>query len=387
MEKSLNILLAMFWQVESSLKIADGFVDYLCTKDNWIVNRTSLKNTQPGVIDWSSIAGLLLTGGAYIHPEVLDLPIAVVLAHWAPELKNIYQVGTDPVSVGVCAADHLIKGGYRYMATLSRMPIHELAIRADAFAEHCIRNECSCERFIVRDQVSAPIDWQTYHLPNEPLSGLIDWIGSGDLPVAVFCSEDRTGVALIKALKDAGLHIPEDVAVLGCEDSRLECEGVRPALSSVCPPYRQIGFEAARLLDAQLNGKKLKKRQIYFSAEKITERMSTSVFSTSDPQLRRAVEFIRRNACKNLSVEDAAHHAGLTLRTLQRRFKEEVGHGPNEEFQRVRLEKAKLLLRDTNLPLEEIAEASGYQSGHYLSRIFKDKIGTTTRQYRNRYPR
>lgn len=188
-------------------------------------------------------------------------------------------------------------------------------------------------------------------------------------------------------LREEGLHVPDDIAVLGCENDVKACEGSIPMLSSVQLPYRQIGLECARMLDAQMSGRKLRKKQIYLPPEKIVVRKSTSLFATSDTQVRRAVEYIRRHAGENIRIKDIARHAGLTVDTLQRRFKDQVGHGPNAEIQHTRIESVKDMLRNTDLTLDEIAEATGYSDGHYLSKFFKIKTGLTARKYRNTYHR
>ncbi len=72
---------------------------------------------------------------------------------------------------------------------------------------------------------------------------------------------------------------------------------------------------------------------------------------------------------------------------LQYRFNQEAGHSPVEEIQRARTAKVKELLRSTEMTLNEIAGVSGYQSGHYLSRIFKETCGQSARDYRNSFRR
>ncbi len=247
--------------------------------------------------------------------------------------------------------------------------------RAEAFAKRCWQDDVACEQF-----------WLEKETPHDTrFDKLLSWIRSGDLPAAVFYSDDNIARHLLRALREAGLHVPDDVSVLGCEDDLKTCKGVFPSLSSVHLPYHQAGFEAARMLDAKLSGKPVKNKQVFLPPESITERMSTSLIATPDAQLRRAIEFIRRHACENITAAQAARHAGLTPRTLQSRFHAKIGHGPSQEIQRVRLAKAKEMLRHTPLSLDEIADATGYHSGHYLSKIFKRKMGQTARKYRSTF--
>jgi len=383
MEKRLQIVLAMVWDLNLSHEIGEGFFDYARTKINWNIQcmnwRQMIENLRENT--WSDLDGLVIAGDSRTYQDILiDRSFSLVTTHWMPENPELYQVDIDPLGTGSLAADHLTSGGYRRLAAISCAPHHQHTARAEAFAERCRKKEFPCEMFIFPGAYAG-------RPPDELIEAILTWVHDGDLPAALFCTEDSLGARLTQTLIEAGLHVPDDVAILGCEDDRKTCERSFPALSSVRPPYRQVGFEAARLLDAQLSGKKVKPRQLFLPAEEITVRMSTSLFATPDTQLRRAIEFIRRHACENISVKDAARHAGITPDTLRRRFQKEVGQSPNAEIQHVRMEKVKDFLRNTGLPLDEIAEATGYPDGHYLSKAFKNKTGNTARKYRNAHRR
>ena len=373
MKKPLNFFLCQPWPLDLAQEIGKGFIDYARTKKNW--ECICLENLPPRetLEPWTHVGGIVIAGAppaSHDHP----LPFPVLHTAWIPDRPDLLQVDVDPVATGIFAADHLMARGYRRLATvISRVePPHRM--RAEAFANHCRKNDVACDVLI--SEGASKEDF---------FGKILDWVRRGDFPAALFCTEDSTAHQLLRLFREEGLHVPDDVAVLGCEDDSKTCEGSFPALSSVHLPYRRVGFEAARMLDAQNTGKPIQNRQIFLPPESVNTRMSTSLFATSDPQLRRAIEFIRQHACEGITVQKAAQHAGLTLDMLQRRFKTEIGHGPNQEIQRVRLTKAKEMLRQTNFSLDEIADATGYQNGHYLSKIFKKKIGQTARKYRNTF--
>jgi AraC-like DNA-binding protein len=56
-----------------------------------------------------------------------------------------------------------------------------------------------------------------------------------------------------------------------------------------------------------------------------------------------------------------------------------------EEIQRVRLDHAKKMLRETDLPIPQIAASSGYNSVSYLTRIFRREVGVSPTIYRGRF--
>lgn len=77
-----------------------------------------------------------------------------------------------------------------------------------------------------------------------------------------------------------------------------------------------------------------------------------------------------------------AERLALSDRTLIRRFHELLGHSPEKELIRIRIEHAKLLLRETSLSIAIIAEKTGYSSLEYFNRMFQRKVGFSPRKYR-----
>lgn len=377
MNKQKNIMLALAWDLELSHELVKGFMQYARAKPDWECIFPPLYLARENMSKWTDLDGVVMSGDVRPYcDEQIKRGVPLVAAHWIPDAPEIWQANIDANLVGAFAADHLLRGGYRRLAAVCRLPLNTQIAYAESFAEYCRASGANCETFIAGGRTE-----------EEEFDSLLEWIRAGDLPVALFCASDRTGRRVIRMLKEAGLHVPDDAAVLGCENDIKLCEGSTPMISSVQLPCRRIGLECARLLDAQMNGRKLKKKQIYLPPESVVVRKSTSLFATNDLHVRRAVEYIRRHASENIRIKDIAQHAGLSVDTLQRRFKKEVGHGPNAEIQHMRIETVKELLRNSDLSLDEIAEATGYSDGHYLSKFFKIKTGITARKYRNTYHR
>lgn len=73
-------------------------------------------------------------------------------------------------------------------------------------------------------------------------------------PTALFCINDRTALGAYNALRARGLRIPEDVAVVSFDDQTVITEGLRPRLSSMALPHRQMGQWAAEAVLRQISG-------------------------------------------------------------------------------------------------------------------------------------
>ena len=99
---------------------------------------------------------------------------------------------------------------------------------------------------------------------------------------------------------------------------------------------------------------------------------------------RGAMEYIEENYQRdNLSVKDIATSQYINETYLRTIFKKETGMAVNEYITKVRLEKAKTLLKTTEYRLSHIAELVGYCDASYLSKIFKKVVGVNPSQYRN----
>jgi LacI family transcriptional regulator len=73
-----------------------------------------------------------------------------------------------------------------------------------------------------------------------------------DLPDAIFCFNDPTAFGVLKAMKEAGLKCPEDIALVGFSESEI-AQLIEPPLTSIKQPTFEIGETAAKLLFEQIN--------------------------------------------------------------------------------------------------------------------------------------
>ena len=84
---------------------------------------------------------------------------------------------------------------------------------------------------------------------NLRLAHLGAWLKALKKPVALLAGNDLRAREVLDACRLVGLHVPEEIAVLGVNDDELICEMANPPLSSVIHNSRRIGYEAAALLD------------------------------------------------------------------------------------------------------------------------------------------
>ena len=98
--------------------------------------------------------------------------------------------------------------------------------------------------------------------------------------------------------------------------------------------------------------------------------------------LRRVREFIEAHLEENISIQALASVAGLSMYHFARAFKQSEGMAPHEYLIQCRVQRAKDLLAETDLPLSEIALASGFSDQSHCARRFREHVGVTPSSYR-----
>lgn len=93
-------------------------------------------------------------------------------------------------------------------------------------------------------------------------------------------------------------------------------------------------------------------------------------------------DFVEDNLADEISLDDMAGVAGLSRYHFLRVFKAATGMTPNRYVLARRADRAKAMLRDTRLPLSEIAVATGFKSAPRFVRSFREATGTTPGAWR-----
>jgi LacI family transcriptional regulator len=213
------------------------------------------------------------------------------------------------------------------------------------------------------------------------ISQLKVWLKSLPKPVGLLASNDNRAREVLDACRLAGIFVPEEVAVLGVNDDELICELANPPLSSVMHNARRIGYEAAAMLDQFMSGKKVTS-DIVLAPLGVHSRKSTDLLAIEDPEVAKAVRFIREHACEGIRVENVLEEVAMSRRSFEKRFRQALGRPPHTEIRRVQLERVGQLLVESDFKLQKIAEVAGFSSAQYLAGLFHRKMGMTPGAWR-----
>jgi AraC family transcriptional regulator len=102
----------------------------------------------------------------------------------------------------------------------------------------------------------------------------------------------------------------------------------------------------------------------------------------SGPRLRRVLDFVGDNYARDLSLAELAGVAGTSPFHFAREFKRATGTTPHQHLIKFRVERAKALLAESQMPLAEVGLRTGFSHQSHFTRLFRRLTGTTPQSYR-----
>jgi len=104
--------------------------------------------------------------------------------------------------------------------------------------------------------------------------------------------------------------------------------------------------------------------------------------NVSEALINKAILILRNRAFEDYSVESVAEDLNVSYSWLRKTFKLYTGIAPGQYLLQIKINKAKMLLNDSQKSIKEIAFESGFVSSYYFSKIFKIKMGISPEVYR-----
>ena len=293
---------------------------------------------------------------------------------------RIARCTVDEQATGRMAADYFLSSGFKqfgYCGPLNRPGYHDGL--ADAFREAAAASGFHCDVYPAPGGDQQSIPW------NAHLASLVEWLQQLPRPVAVLAWSAARGRQVTEACHYAGIRVPDEIAVLGGEYDDLMSHISSPPLSTIDQPAEQVGYEAARLLDAMMRGKRAPKQPLLFPPTRIVVRHSTDTLAIDDDMVRDALQLIRERAHDGIRVADVVRELAVARRALEQRFVRLVGRTPAAEIRRVRIEEAKRLLVESDRSIANIGRVSGFSHQDLFSRVFRRSVGLTPSQFRRQH--
>lgn len=214
---------------------------------------------------------------------------------------------------------------------------------------------------------------------------VIQWLKALPKPCALFTSNDDPARYLSEICSEIGIHIPNEVAMLGADNDEAVCRMTTPSLSSIELPAKAIGYRAAEMLDLLLRNKQIPERHVRMSPLRVINRESTETENHPDPTIRKLITIISETAAENPSVDEIAHRCHISRRVIEKKAAAILNTTVLNLIQKQQLKIAQNLLLDSYLPIGTIAEMCGMESQRRFNDVFKKKTGVTPSKFRTQH--
>jgi LacI family transcriptional regulator len=201
-------------------------------------------------------------------------------------------------------------------------------------------------------------------------------------PLAVFAATDDHALEVLETCEAAGLAVPEQVSIIGVDNSLLAVDAMRTPISSVDTNLEMVGYRGAELLDRLMQGKCPSSQPLRVPPVGLIARKSSSLLAMPHQGVARSLRFIWDHYHESIGVKDLVDVAAMSRRGLYMAFMQHIGRSPGEELHRVRIDHAKRLLANSDHKMEILAEMCGYQSTTGFWVAFKQTTGMSPKKYR-----
>ena len=319
------------------------------------------------------IIGRFRTNSIITAAKKTKLPVVDLLG--ASSQTPFPVVEPDNAEVARLAAEHLIGRGFRQFGYVGPLSVPWSQARWQAFERVLTGRGYACD--------SLQLEFENLHESwDEFIEQTARWIRNHPKPFGLMLCWDMIGPPVTQACREAGVAVPEEVAIVGVDNDETLCSICDPPLTSVCPNHDEVGYQGAALLDRMMRGEGAPRQRVLIAPRALVVRQSSDVSAIEDPAISQALRMIREHACNGLQVREVAEHVPISRSVLQRRFQAIVGRSVHDEILRVQMRKAEELLRETDLPIGVVAEKAGFNHQEYMGAVFKGRMGMTPREYR-----
>jgi LacI family transcriptional regulator len=195
-------------------------------------------------------------------------------------------------------------------------------------------------------------------------------------PAGLLCATDHLARMAIAAATEEGLRVPQDVAVIGVGNARLESLHAGMAISSFELPLAEIGRLAGAAMADLLEGKEVGS----VTVDPLLHERESSLRAASG--VERALAWLKSHPDAAISAGELARLAGMSRRSFEMALRAARDISPGELLRSMRQSRAEKLLRETQLDIAAIGRDCGYPEAAAFSAAFKRWTGRSPRDFR-----
>jgi len=376
--KRVAICLEMEWGYKRHLETYAGVHRY-ADKAGWdcVITPSAVRvlKPKPGAAPFDGILGRITEPLAQASRK---RKISAVNIWLNSPAKKISSVHADFKTSGKMAAQHLVGRGFRRFGYMGFLREKDSRLQIQGFREILkpLDFRFTTYRFQRTGLGGEGLGWERF------LEGLEKWVKSLEAPTGILVGNDLYCRHLIETCRAKGLQVPQDIAIVGTSNEPAICASPYPALTSIDLDFELIGFRAAAKLDEMMNGKDASETLEHSPPKGLIPRQSTDSHAAEDPVVAKALRFISENGQERIQVKDVVDAVSITRRTLERKFRDSLDRSIADEIARLRIERAKRLLVETDDSFKALAIDLGFRNADHFYKVFLRVEGITPSQYR-----
>ncbi len=292
--------------------------------------------------------------------------------------QNLHSVFPDVGRTGQIGAAHLLGRGLKNFGHLGFSRDIDAREQLTGFRSRIEEAgfECSSHKFSRTSVERNASGWEEF------VAGVTSWIETWELPMGILACNDLFARYLVDICHSRGLHVSQDVSIVSTANEPLICESPSPTLTSIDLGFDQIGYQAAAMLDRLMNGETVDPRVELVQPVALVPRDSTDLYAATDPLVSRALRFIAENSHHRIEVKDVVLAAATNRRGLERKFRDSLGRTIAGEITRLRLERAKRRMAETDVPMKDIAIDAGFRNADHFYKVFMRVEGVSPSKFR-----
>ncbi len=328
-------------------------------------------------LNWSPDALLVHVNHArYLEPlQQTALPLVNTSA--VLQQMPFSTVTVNNLEVGALAARHLLDLGYRRFAFVGSLDLSYVALRLQGFL-----TELGLEEIPLYGDTRPAFFRMEREEADPHQEQYMNWIRSLPEGSGILVMDDYVGQGLIGSVQACGLRPGIDLGVVSGHHLN---QPSQPRITGIPFSTEQWGAEAARKLLALLREQVGAEQDLLIPPLAVEVGGSTVTVGARDQRLHKALLFIQEHSDRDLSVQDVADATAVPRRTLERLFQQQRGHTVLVEVQLAHLQRARRLLLDAQLPLEQVSRLAGLSDVPRLKRLFEKYEQLSPLEYRNRH--
>lgn len=375
MTKKRRVLILLGWHDERVLRT---LVRHAKDADWHLETRHFFDETLPQ--GWTGDGMLISNPGRpnllrFMIAQAPKQPTVLIERNHPAKLKVAVHIHEDNVMAGRLAAEHLLAMGHKHFVWWSsaRGPVPDE--RLAGFREGLAQAGCDCTT-LEYHTTGERSEWQRRR----------KWLGRQlaklPRPVGLFAMDDQLAAEAVEMCEECGLHVPEDVAVVGVGNIALASETSPVAITSVDLDEEEIALEGARCLDRLMNGECLLNVPVVIQPRGLVARQSTAALAVTHPVTIQAIHHLREHLAKTFDVESLAAACGVSARTLYHLFRSDLRCTPVEFLKREQLARAQIMLESGETRIKELVASCGFGTARTMNRIFQSQLGCSPKEWR-----